>query len=333
MKTIENSGSKASDSPVNEEPLIIKLSFSQEVMISTLFLITGLLLLIFTEPDLNLTLPAPFSDILLFLRAIINSVILLFIPGFALTNLLFMDHEKMDFIERIALSCGLSISLVILAGFILAGSEITAFTIYYFIAVLTIVFIITKQVVRKISHSEKAQLALDDKRRSLKEELRSWNLNVDSLTSFSIKRNNIHELKGEEFTIRDLKGYFKVKNHLIIFFYTIIASIILIITSLGINATPDESLFFPITLVSILVLFIPETAHLTGHYLKSRKLTAISTVVCIIIVWIISFVIAFIIEILFSPVDFRMILIIDLLIIYEIVILQIYSHIQDENST
>ncbi|MFW9995658.1 MAG: DUF1616 domain-containing protein [Candidatus Odinarchaeota archaeon] len=166
MRTEDQQAGIAGDgkfkSAVEEKPLIITLTFVQEIFICALFLSIGLLLLVFTEPGSFIAVPSPVNDVLLLLRAVINSILLLFIPGFALTNLLFMDPEKLDFIERIALSCGLSISLVILTGFVLASGEITAFSIYILIAFFTILFVLAKLTVIKIERSEKFQSKLQE---------------------------------------------------------------------------------------------------------------------------------------------------------------------------
>jgi len=53
------------------------------------------------------------------LRAVFGFALLLFIPGYAASWALFPKEEELDFAERIALSFGLSISLVVLATFAL----------------------------------------------------------------------------------------------------------------------------------------------------------------------------------------------------------------------
>lgn len=52
-------------------------------------------------------------------RAVAGFVMVLFIPGYAATWALFPDDKEIDWIERIALSFGLSISLVVLTIFVL----------------------------------------------------------------------------------------------------------------------------------------------------------------------------------------------------------------------
>jgi len=52
-------------------------------------------------------------------RAIIGFTLVLFIPGYAASWALFTDNKEIDAIERIALSFGLSISLVVLSVFVI----------------------------------------------------------------------------------------------------------------------------------------------------------------------------------------------------------------------
>lgn len=52
-------------------------------------------------------------------RAILGFLLVLFVPGYAATWALFPDNKEIDWIERIALSIGLSISLVVLTVYVL----------------------------------------------------------------------------------------------------------------------------------------------------------------------------------------------------------------------
>ncbi len=52
--------------------------------------------------------------ILEIIRAVVGFLLVLFIPGFAATYALFPKNDELDEIERIALSIGLSIALVVL---------------------------------------------------------------------------------------------------------------------------------------------------------------------------------------------------------------------------
>lgn len=52
-------------------------------------------------------------------RAVVGFALVLFIPGYAATWALFPKKKEIDVIERIALSIGLSISLVVLSVFVL----------------------------------------------------------------------------------------------------------------------------------------------------------------------------------------------------------------------
>jgi uncharacterized membrane protein len=53
------------------------------------------------------------------LRAIVGFALVLFIPGYAASWALFPNHKEIDWVERIALSFGLSISLVVLSVFVI----------------------------------------------------------------------------------------------------------------------------------------------------------------------------------------------------------------------
>ena len=70
------------------------------VLITTLFIIV---------PPLNETL----------LRPILGFPLVFFVPGYVFVFALFPGHEELDTIERIALSIGLSICIVIFTGFML----------------------------------------------------------------------------------------------------------------------------------------------------------------------------------------------------------------------
>ena len=70
------------------------------VLITTLFIIV---------PPLNETL----------LRPILGFPLVFFVPGYVFVSALFPEKEELDTIERIALSIGLSIGIVIFTGFIL----------------------------------------------------------------------------------------------------------------------------------------------------------------------------------------------------------------------
>lgn len=80
-------------------------------------------------------------EILEVLRAIIGFFLVMFIPGFAATYALFPDKKEIDAIERIALSIGLSIALVVLGVFalnMLFGMMINAINSVLVILVITL---------------------------------------------------------------------------------------------------------------------------------------------------------------------------------------------------
>lgn len=52
-------------------------------------------------------------------RAVVGFLLVLFVPGYAATWALFPDDKEIDWIERIALSIGLSISLVVLTVYVM----------------------------------------------------------------------------------------------------------------------------------------------------------------------------------------------------------------------
>jgi uncharacterized membrane protein len=56
----------------------------------------------------------PFIESVPWLRALIGFVLFFFLPGFAWT-LVFFDRKKINYVERIALSLGLSIALITLS--------------------------------------------------------------------------------------------------------------------------------------------------------------------------------------------------------------------------
>ncbi len=75
------------------------------------------------------------------IRLVLGIVLILFIPGFIWTFVLF-DKREIDTLERIALSFGISIAVVPLLIFFLnklAGMKITAFNSFLTIAVFCIV--------------------------------------------------------------------------------------------------------------------------------------------------------------------------------------------------
>ena len=85
---------------------------------------------------------------LVIIRWLLGSVLVLFLPGYALMQLLFPRASEMDSLERFALDIGLSLALVPLIGLILnytpwgirlipVTTAISAFTIIFVIAAAT----------------------------------------------------------------------------------------------------------------------------------------------------------------------------------------------------
>lgn len=66
-------------------------------------------------------------DVLFILRAIFGSIFVLFVPGFA-WSFVFFNREQINIVERITLSFGLSIALVVLSIFLLNGLADVAIT-------------------------------------------------------------------------------------------------------------------------------------------------------------------------------------------------------------
>ncbi|MFH1788730.1 MAG: DUF1616 domain-containing protein [Candidatus Altiarchaeota archaeon] len=74
-------------------------------------------------------------------RAAVGFVLVLFVPGYAATWALFPDDKEIDLIERIALSIGLSIALVVLLIYVLnvaAGVKINMVNSLAVIVVITL---------------------------------------------------------------------------------------------------------------------------------------------------------------------------------------------------
>jgi uncharacterized membrane protein len=81
----------------------------------------------------------PFAESLPVLRAILGLVLVFFVPGFAWTLVFF---NRVNVVERIALSFGLSIAIVTLSVIVLnrlVGIRITGFNSLLIIMVITVV--------------------------------------------------------------------------------------------------------------------------------------------------------------------------------------------------
>lgn len=89
-------------------------------------------------------------EILEITRALIALPLVLFVPGYAWSRVLFREGE-VDGIERVVLSIGLSIALVPLAIFFLnrAGMPITALSSFATIVALTILALVAERVMKR----------------------------------------------------------------------------------------------------------------------------------------------------------------------------------------
>ncbi|MHA1168492.1 MAG: DUF1616 domain-containing protein [Candidatus Hodarchaeales archaeon] len=312
--------------------IIIELSFSQEIIIAVSFIVTGFILLLFTEPDMNLLLPSPFNDILLLFRAIVNSILLLFIPGFALTNLLFQDYKTLDFIERIALSCGLSISIIIIAGFILASGEINAFSIFFIITSFTLVFIAIRMLLIRYTGDRNVSLGKD----RLISAIKSMNFfkmeNVPRTINISDYR--VKDWRHDP-PITGLIEYYRIKSHYVTLLYTITVSFVALLVALlsGKEINPDNSLFVLITAITAFFLFFAQFLHLSSHLVKPAIIVFLSTLIFTVVAWFLVSLIVIGINIFLPTIalDFNLVFIICILFIYEIEIAQVYFHIEDSD--
>jgi hypothetical protein len=84
------------------------------------------------------------SGPLLYLRYVFGSILVLFLPGFALIELLYAKREELDDLTRFALSIGLSLALVPLAGLALNFTPfgIRLLPVASSLAGLTIIFLL-----------------------------------------------------------------------------------------------------------------------------------------------------------------------------------------------
>ena len=78
----------------------------------------------FTVLTLLVTYLIPSDSLLVVLRYVFGFVFVAFLPGYCLVNILFMNRNKLDFVEEIVLSVALSFSLDGLVGLFLGLSPI-----------------------------------------------------------------------------------------------------------------------------------------------------------------------------------------------------------------
>ncbi len=85
-------------------PLVLDFWFVLVIVVVTVILVLGLRV---TEPPL------------VYVRYVVGSIFVLFVPGFSLIQCLYPLREELSDLERLALSIGLSLALVPLVGLIL----------------------------------------------------------------------------------------------------------------------------------------------------------------------------------------------------------------------
>jgi uncharacterized membrane protein len=94
----------------------------------------------FTVLTLLVTYLIPSDSLLVVLRYVFGFVFVAFLPGYCLVNILFMNRNKLDFVEEIVLSVALSFSLDGLVGLFLGlspiGMNFTSITISLSVVVL-----------------------------------------------------------------------------------------------------------------------------------------------------------------------------------------------------
>jgi len=83
--------------------------------------------------------------LLFFLRAILGLILIFFIPGFAFTWAIYTKKTDLSFIVRIALSCVLSVAIVMLSSLFLdsvLGIETTGPNVAIMLLIISLFFII-----------------------------------------------------------------------------------------------------------------------------------------------------------------------------------------------
>jgi uncharacterized membrane protein len=94
----------------------------------------------FTVLTLLVTYLIPSDSLLVVLRYVFGFVFVAFLPGYCLVNILFMNRNKLDFVEEIVLSVALSFGLDGLVGLFLGlspiGMNFTSITISLSVVVL-----------------------------------------------------------------------------------------------------------------------------------------------------------------------------------------------------
>ena len=95
------------------------------------------------------------DTILFLLRAILGLILIFFIPGFAFTWAVYARKTDLSLIVRIALSCVLSIAIVMLSSLVLdfvLGIETTGMNVAIMLIVITLFFIYLYTLRRVFDH-------------------------------------------------------------------------------------------------------------------------------------------------------------------------------------
>jgi uncharacterized membrane protein len=85
------------------------------------------------------------ATLLFFLRAVLGLILIFFIPGFAFTWAIYIKQTDLTFIVRIALSCVLSIAIVMLSSLFLdfvLGIETTGLNVALMLIIISLFFTI-----------------------------------------------------------------------------------------------------------------------------------------------------------------------------------------------
>ncbi len=156
VKEMAADGSLALEEPVHEIESVWDYLLSPSL---SMWLLTALsatflaLIAILVIPD---SLP------IVIMRWLCGAMLILFLPGYAMFELLFPKRSEMDSLERFVFSFGLSLALVPLVGFVLYstpwGIELVPVTVS--VSVLTIAFLMTAAW-RKYADVRKRGVALD----------------------------------------------------------------------------------------------------------------------------------------------------------------------------
>jgi uncharacterized membrane protein len=85
------------------------------------------------------------AALLFFLRAILGLILIFFIPGYAFSWAIYTKKTDLRFVVRIALSCVLSIAIVMLSALFLdsvLGIETTGLNVIFILLIISLFFLI-----------------------------------------------------------------------------------------------------------------------------------------------------------------------------------------------